>query len=295
MAKDLLEEYNRYRYRNELPEDDGFVSFLYKNISIIAPDVDVDAAWGQLRRNLSKKTRSNMYWWKIAVSVILLAGVSLIILDFYTRSELLTVHSNEKKQEVKFSDGSIGILNRNSSFSFKEKFGKERLVNFQGEAYFDIRKNQSPFIIRAGKVNVRVLGTAFNLLATHQKVELYVERGLVAFEKDGKQTEVQAGLMAIFHIKDDTITLTKTPPSNIMGWRSGVFEFDDVPLKFVLEDLSTYYPFTYAIQNDRLAECKLTASFNQSTISEIIYTIESILEVTVILDEKRMKISGKGC
>jgi ferric-dicitrate binding protein FerR (iron transport regulator) len=41
---------------------------------------------------------------------------------------------------------------------------KIREVNLSGEAYFDVVKNaEKPFIIHAGKINIKVLGTAFNV------------------------------------------------------------------------------------------------------------------------------------
>ena len=80
-------------------------------------------------------------------------------------------------------DGSIVTLNRNSKLIFPKHFTKNvREVTITGEAFFDVKPNTSkPFIINAGNVQVKVLGTSFNVCAYPgtETVEVVVESGKV--------------------------------------------------------------------------------------------------------------------
>ena len=294
MANDL-ERYNHLRRNGNSSPKDEFIDFLYEQTNISAPEINVDDAWNRLNERIYQSKRPSYGWLKIAASVALLIGAVFFIWNLANTPEQLTISSNNEKISVTFPDGSIGVLNRNSSFSFPEKFGDIRLVSFEGEAYFDIRKSKKPFIIKTGQVDVAVLGTAFNLTNTGEFVELYVDRGLVAFVNEDKQTQVKAGLKAVFDKTSGFVEITENPSPNIMSWRNGIFKFDDTPLKQALKELSDYYQFEFKFQNDQVGKCKITATFDQSSLSDVINTIESILDVKIMRKESLIKISGKGC
>ena len=67
--------------------------------------------------------------------------------------------------KVVLSDGTEVLLNSDSRLSYPTVFkGKERVVSLEGEAYFNVTKNtEHPFIVKSGNVQVRVLGTEFNM------------------------------------------------------------------------------------------------------------------------------------
>lgn len=86
-------------------------------------------------------------------------------------------------------DGSTVWLNAGSSIVYDPGFrGNTREVTLQGEAYFDIVKMpQKPFIVHAGDLNIRVLGTAFNVksYAEEPTIETTLIRGLVQITRTG--------------------------------------------------------------------------------------------------------------
>ncbi len=294
MSDELLNKYNRLRYENHSPEKEDFIDFIYENTELEAPEADIDAAWDTVSSKVNGTQKRSKTWMKIAASVVLILGACLFIWQISSPSELRIVASNEKVN-VSFPDGSKGILNKNSTFSFPKEFKDVRLVEFSGEAFFDIKKSKKPFIIKTGDIEVKVLGTAFNLINSDSEVELYVTRGLVAFEKDGEQTNVPAGLKATFNKEKGDIQISKNPSVNITSWMNGTFVFEDTPLTNALKDLSRYYNFDYKLQNSKIGNCRITATFNKQSLSDIIITIESILDIKIESKDKQLKISGKGC
>lgn len=294
MAKDL-KVYNHLNYNEDAPtETDGFIHFLQKNSEIKAPEIDIDAVWDRNKRIIyrPKKSFARM---KIAASVAILAMLSISLYLFDSNPPLVQISAANEKVSVSFPDGSTGLLNANASFEYPQQFGEERNVKLTGEAYFDIKKSDKPFIIDVNGVDVTVLGTAFNLIADENHVKLYVDRGLVAFEKDGQQTHVKAGNEAIFNKTDNSVKIFDTPSSNIMSWRNGVFNFENTPLNEALNELGEYYEVDFKLVPQELSTCRVSASFNRQPLKEVLKTLSTILNVKASKKADIVKISGEGC
>jgi len=87
------------------------------------------------------------------------------------------------KSTILLPDGSTAWLNADSKITYHNRFnGNYREVTLEGEAYFDIVKDKTkPFIIHTKNIDVRVLGTAFNVraYATESNTETSLFRGSV--------------------------------------------------------------------------------------------------------------------
>ncbi len=103
------------------------------------------------------------------------------------QQEIATLPGSIRK--IKLPDGSMVWLNEGSKMGYNDAFNNSvREVWLTGEAYFDVAKNpEKPFIIHAKKVNVKVLGTAFNVraLPDQSTVETSLVRGSVEVTIDG--------------------------------------------------------------------------------------------------------------
>lgn len=144
----------------------------------------------------SKKVRIlKMVSWAAAI-----IGISLAIWTWSTYNTQPLQEANEiiakkgSKTRTLLPDGSIVWLNAGSSITYDPDFnGNTREVTLQGEAFFDIIKQpQRPFIVHASDINIRVLGTAFNVKSYPEEpiIETTLIRGLVqitnASDKKGK-------------------------------------------------------------------------------------------------------------
>ena len=280
---------------DEVNVSDNFVEFLTKNSESEAPEIDEEKAWDKLKFSISPPTKQNFSWLKIAACIALLVSIGYLLIDSNTSPDYRQISSNSQKLAVAFPDGSKGILNKLSSFSFPEKFGSERRISFSGEAYFDVKKSEKPFIIEANGVEVKVLGTAFNLITNESSVSLYVDRGLVAFSKNGVDTEIAAGLEAVFNKTTNEITISEVPAANIMSWRNGLFKFNNTPLNQVIKNLSAYYEINFQLSHPELSSCRITATINEHSLDEVLGLLEKILDVKAEKENTSVRISGQGC
>ena len=143
------------------------------------------------RIRLSLKRRHIFRIVAIAASVLFLCLLSFHISSYYTGehivsdSDLVRIVS-DKNEQIILPDGSLLWLKPGSELSFdKSTFTTERIVNLNGEACFDIRPDQhSPFIVKTALINVKVLGTIFNVRtdAINKAVETTLARGSVVIQ-----------------------------------------------------------------------------------------------------------------
>lgn len=157
-----------------------------------------------------------------------------------------------KKSELLLADGTQVWLNAGSRMAFPSKFtGKNREVFLEGEAYFEVAESkEQPFIVKAGNLDVKVLGTHFNVSAypTDATIETVLLEGSVALEKPktfglGK-TEVvlKPSQKARFKKEENEFTVTDETDVDIyIAWTYGWLKYERESLRSVLRKVERYY------------------------------------------------------
>jgi ferric-dicitrate binding protein FerR (iron transport regulator) len=112
--------------------------------------------------------------WMAAATVLFIAGWYFLLKDSSPASSnsfpALALNSevstkNGSRSKIMLPDGTQVWLNAGSKLTYGKEFGNsQREVTLTGEAYFDVVKDSArPFLIHARNVDIRVLGTAFNV------------------------------------------------------------------------------------------------------------------------------------
>ena len=145
--------------------------------------------------------------------------------------------------QMVLADGSKVWLNSASSLRFPTVFiGNERMVQLDGEGYFEIAHNESmPFIVEKGETRVQVLGTHFNINAYDDENDIKVTllEGSVSVSQGnikkvlapGQQAQIKAGIQIVNDVNID----------KVMAWKNGWFEFDDADLSAIMRQVSRWY------------------------------------------------------
>lgn len=261
------------------------------------PISNTDAAWEKLQAKISVQkpiARTSVYYLRIAASLTLLAVLAYVVVSYINTPDQVHYASADKTLNVDLPDGSKVILAPKSLISFPEEFGATRAVDMRGEAYFDIQKHEKPFVINLNEINVRVLGTAFNVEARGDKIKVAVERGLVAMEKGTKQVKIAKGQEGIFNKRTYEIVVDTTPNPNASSWRTGEFMFDETPLSDVVVELEKYYQIKFKV-SPSLTACRITARFDRVPLENLLNVLETILAASVEQEGNQVRIKGKGC
>lgn len=207
------------------------------------------------------------------------------------------------KQLVRLPDGSTVILNDNSSLKYNQSSfnNKTREVTLTGEAFFDIKRNKTkPFIVHTGKVQTKVLGTAFNINARNSSdnIEVTVTRGKVQV---GDTEKIYGIITPNQQIKVNKNTLlfeqNTISAAVVTEWKSNYLILDDINMEEAVALISQKYKVHILLSNEKIKNCRITASFlNEEDLDHVLKVICSVTETEYRYNKaESIILDGKGC
>ncbi|MDQ6530881.1 FecR domain-containing protein [Flavobacterium sp. LHD-85] len=146
---------------------------------------------------------------------------------------------------LQLSDGTKVWLNASSSITFPTSFAaNERKVKITGEVYFEVAKDKrKPFRVLVNDMQVNVLGTHFNVNAYEDEatVNTTLLEGSVLITQNTKKILLKPGQQAQ-KLKSGVIAVNENINTDeVMGWKNGLFYFENANLQKVLRQLSRWY------------------------------------------------------
>lgn len=154
------------------------------------------------------------------------------------------------------SDGTEVKLNSNSKITYPHQFkGKERMIHLEGEAFFKVKhESKRPFVVDAGGILTKDLGTSFNIKAYHGsdcKVTL-IEGKVEVSAKNSQHKPVilnpgqQYSLSAQSTVPEQ---IKNVNTEETTAWADGVLYYHDQPLEYILGSLAAYYQSKVVFKN----------------------------------------------
>lgn len=177
---------------------------------------------------------------------------------------------------VQLSDGTKIWVNADSKLGFKSKFtGKQRVVDLEGEAYFEVAKNpDKPFIVRTAKADVRVLGTHFNVKAYADEDYTYatLNEGKVSVSVNNKQEILKPNEQLKIDNANSEYSKLEVDASIYSAWANGRLVFKDERLEDILISLSRWYDVSVFFQSSKLKDRKFSISINRYDDIQLLLT-----------------------
>ncbi len=198
-------------------------------------------------------------------------------------------------------DGSIIELNRNAAVSVDYSGVERRVRLLRGEANFQVAKNKDrPFIVSAGSVQVRAVGTAFNVRLEPAAVNVLVTEGKVRVDAPKEQnaggaapvtsapasfdlvhsTLLEAGQKATVPLvaanpAPDVVTLAPAQMEQELLWQPKILDFDNATLAEIVAEFNRRNPVHLIIDQDSTAERRMTANFRSDNMEGFVRLLES--------------------
>ena len=243
--------------------------------------------------------------WKILAVAI--TGALLVTLGYYFISgrnpvppaqkplcEVVT--RNGSKTNLLLPDGSTVWLNAGSRLTYDSLYGTAlREVTLSGEAYFEVAKNpKKPFIIHTGKINIRVLGTVFNVKSYPEEntIETSLIKGSIEVSfpsQPSKKIILKPNQKLIIDKTETKVTTNKDPgvaaseplisiehlnrigsDSSITetGWMENRLYFNDMSFHDLLHNMERKYGVSFRLTDTDLDSLHFTGSFQNETVSQ---------------------------
>jgi len=190
---------------------------------------------------------------------------------------------------IVLADGTKVYLNAVSSIKYPTQFnGDQRIVELDGEAYFEVAKNKNkPFIVKSGDQDIEVLGTHFNVHAYDNEsvVKTTLLEGSVAVNYKNQKAILKPGQQSNVSEKFNKITIKQVDTEAAIAWKNGRFKFDNADLKTVMRQLERWYGIKVEYRGD-VSDVRFNGgTFMNKNLSEVLKVLE--------LSNIKFKVEGK--
>ncbi|HVI47503.1 MAG TPA: FecR domain-containing protein [Chitinophaga sp.] len=142
-------------------------------------------------------------------------------------------------------DGSKVWLNAASSLKFPTAFtGKERKVELNGEAYFEVEKNPGqPFHVTIKDADVAVLGTSFNIMAytDENAIKTTLLEGAVKVSKEQEATLLKPGEQSLLDAAGKIHVIENADVDLAVAWKNGLTSFRSADIKTIMRQVERWY------------------------------------------------------
>lgn len=304
--------------KDDLLAEDAYLLHLHR-----MGEMNISFADRLLESAITPRSSKKIWYWAAAAVLIGFA----VVFGFSGNSKIVqgskgvAAEINEvstrpgSKSKVQLPDGSVVWLNADSKLTYTKDFGKTmREVTLTGEAFFDVTKNaEKPFVIHTSSINIKVLGTAFNVKAypedkqtetslIHGSIEvtiknrpndkiflspnekLVVENNRMAGNSDGKERSSKKIIESNNNIIPSVIVpklainkLKYSPVDSTIAetqWINNRLVFRDESFDDLAVRMERWYDVVIEIKSPALLEARLNGIFQSETILQALEALK---------------------
>lgn len=246
----------------------------------------ISMQWEQPDPGFQKKLR--IYKILLRVAAVLFVPL-LITTSLYIHEQTRTSATKDQYTELTVSygsklhtvlpDGTTVWINSGSKLEYPQTFSKKnRSVKLSGEAYFDVTLNrQHPFVVETEAINIKVLGTRFNVTAYpgEETISATLEEGSVAIETGGKKSSslclLEPNEQMVFQKENRTFQKRTVQTDLFTSWKDGKLVFRNSSLNYMINQLERWFNTDIEITNEGgLPQTPFTMTIEDETLEQVL-------------------------
>lgn len=279
---------------------------------LLSNTIDVEASLLKTKKRIPDfrfKRRNSFVNLRVAAALILAMGLGFLFNYLLGANDLIDGTSGTVYQEVRASygtrtklllaDGTNVWLNSGSTLKFPIDFdnAEERVVELNGEGYFDVTKNESkPFIVNTSGLDVKVYGTSFNVSAyeEYDSMEVALVEGKVSLVQGAKGSRKEYMVLNPNDVVECNISekrlsrISDSKMSKYTAWKEGKIVFYGDPIDKVVSRLEKWYNVDIEISDKALENYRFTATFNDESLEQVLklLSLSSPMEYKIVASKK---------
>jgi transmembrane sensor len=165
-------------------------------------------------------------------------------------------------------DGTIVELNRGARLTVDFSPTLRRVVLEDGEAHFAVVRDAArPFVVCAGGIDVRAVGTAFNVRVASTEIEVLVTEGRVQLEQTSGPVSAAAA--------PQIATLTVGEIARVLAWQHRLLDFTAAPLTEIVAEFNRRNPVQLVVIDPELAAVRVSATLRSDNIDGFVRLLEA--------------------
>ena len=201
-----------------------------------------------------------------------------------------------RRSFLELADGSKIWVNANTRVVYPVTFDdKKREIYVDGEIYIEVSPEEKrPFIVKSKKMDVRVLGTKFNVSTyeSNEGASVVLVSGKVNVRTDNRVESLLTPSDRLSYEKGTT-DIKKVNVENYISWKEGFYTFDNECFSVVLDKLSDYYGKKIRY-NDKVGALRCSVSLNlDEDMVKVLTGLESTMPVTFTIEREYISVIVK--
>ena len=200
-----------------------------------------------------------------------------------------------RRSFLELADGSKIWVNANTRVVYPVTFDdKKREIYVDGEIYIEVSPEEKrPFIVKSKKMDIRVLGTKFNVSAYSDDsyITTTLLEGAVELNYKKDQIRMSPGESISLDLATGQLKGKKVNARQAMAWAEDRIEYDDITLGEMVKKLSRQYDVHIQLESEKLGDMKFRVSLrNKETIVDVMDALKEIIPIKVEYKEKDIYI-----
>lgn len=295
--EDSISEREKKELFSLLKEDEEFrkefidAQNIYGLASLLPRKEDIGEGLESLTQFKKKHTRNKknvLLLLAYAASICLAIVLTKVVYDHRTTPDKLASQYEEfvspygQHAIVTLSDGSKVWINSNTTLkAYPIQKGKERRVELEGEAYFEVAHDEnSIFRVSTKDADVCVFGTKFNVFAYGEGNGFsasLLEGSVQVSGKNGDAQSITLKPNEKVEIIEGRLVKSEIENNDALSWKEGIYTFDDMTLRDIASKLEVYYGVKLTISDESLAKVRFSGKFRQGDrIENILRALQAI-------------------
>lgn len=309
----------------ELQElDDWYASFSPLENTVVSSERTKKSLYSKIRSQLHLPNQKEelatvalrgQLWLKLlaaCVTLLLVTGVVFYTFKNTIGNETITVATSvNETTKVVLPDSSVVRLKPGSKIHYDPNLGNGsiRELYLEGEGFFEISHNDAlPFIVHAGDLDIRVLGTVFNVKSDKNTptVETTLFQGSVRIEKDNGTTQLLTltpNQRAVYSKESQKIKVNNFPEFEevVVGkaektaGKTLPMIFDEKPIEELFTHMEGKFGVNIYIHNRSELTCPITADLEKENLDEILNLLKISYGIDYALYGTELFIEGSIC
>ena len=270
---------------------------------------NADYLWSQMQKRMHpmvkpvvKKSSSIQYhrWLSIAASIIIIISIGFTCYWLYSWNEINRFSQHfaaiNGKSFIELPDGSTVWLNKGSELTYSSSpFSIERQVELKGEAFFNVAKNSSrPFIVDCSDIEIKVLGTSFNVDAPtdDQMAVVSLMNGSVSITTPNNKQIMIPGEKAFYDKSTGTLKIEEADTSIESLWAAEKMVISQKNIRETVAYLEQWFDVSISVSSKIKNEQSYTLVVNkEDTIEDILETLAQISKLKYnFIDKNNIEI-----
>jgi transmembrane sensor len=289
-------------------EDEHHLETFERVNALAATFASLDAVSRQgLINAFARPTASSRRWLPLAAAASLVAmaasGAYLAWRgDVFGDGSQVYASAVAQNKDITLPDGTQVALGAASTLATHFGHGQRRVELRGGEAFFQVVHDTSrPFVVAAGNVSIRDIGTAFDVRRTGDRVSIAVTQGRVQIadtrmssgRAQGGALEVSAGQLVAYDPDASGMTIGSITPEQATAWRDDRLDFIDEPLSVVVANLNRYSTRPLRIADADLGKLTFTGSVRTDAIDSWLSALPQVFPLRVSTGGNQIILSDK--